>query len=152
MLPSSEAKHPKLYLPVPDPESFPLIVHWCYFRDFAFLERKLDAGEVRWDALARNAEYLGLAPDFKVCLGRYYARAASACPRAPQNSPWSSEEELPEDSSDEAESSEEDTESDSFDEESDDRLPRGRTTSIRNIGSHHHSLLHARASFADGMR
>lgn len=151
VLPSSEAKHPKLYLPVPDPDSFPLIIHWCYFHDFSLLERKLDTGEVRWDALARNAEYLGMTPEFKTWLGRYYARAAAMHPPAPQNSPWSSEEELPGDTTDSTDSSENDYESDFLDDEDELEPPRGRTSSIRNIGGRHRPLLHPRAPLADSM-
>lgn len=59
LLPSS-AHHPTLYLPLPDPTSFPHIVHYLYFGSPAFIEEALELGRIRWDGVVRNVEYLGL--------------------------------------------------------------------------------------------
>lgn len=59
LLPSS-AHHPTLYLPLPDPSSFPHIVHYLYFGSPAFIEEALSLGRIRWDGVVRNVEYLGL--------------------------------------------------------------------------------------------
>lgn len=59
LLPSS-AHHPTLYLPLPDPASFPHIVHYLYFGSPAFIEEALSLGRIRWDGVVRNVEYLGL--------------------------------------------------------------------------------------------
>jgi hypothetical protein len=59
LLPSS-AHHPTLYLPLPDPSSFPHIVHYLYFGSPAFVEEALSLGRIRWDGVVRNVEYLGL--------------------------------------------------------------------------------------------
>lgn len=59
LLPSS-AEHPALYLPLPDPSSFPHIVHYLYFGSPAFIEEALSLGRIRWDGVVRNVEYLGI--------------------------------------------------------------------------------------------
>ncbi|PVF99799.1 hypothetical protein CPB86DRAFT_783448 [Serendipita vermifera] len=59
LLPSS-AHHPTLYLPLPDPYSFPHIVHYLYFGSPAFIEEALELGRIRWEGVVRNVEYLGL--------------------------------------------------------------------------------------------
>lgn len=59
LLPSS-AEHPTLYLPLPDPSSFPHIVHYLYFGSPAFIEEALSLGRIRWDGVVRNVEYLGI--------------------------------------------------------------------------------------------
>ncbi|KAG8817706.1 hypothetical protein FRC18_000385, partial [Serendipita sp. 400] len=59
LLPSS-AHHPTLYLPLPDPTSFPHIVHYLYFGTVAVLEDALNVGRIRWDGVVRNVEYLGI--------------------------------------------------------------------------------------------
>lgn len=59
LLPSS-AHHPTLYLPLPDPSSFPHIVHYLYFGSPAFIEEALGLGRIRWEGVVRNVEYLGI--------------------------------------------------------------------------------------------
>ncbi|KAL1709616.1 hypothetical protein EV121DRAFT_194502 [Schizophyllum commune] len=69
----SPPDHPVLFLPIPDPTSFHLLVHWMYFGHTHFIEECLVQGIVQWEGLARNVEYLGLTADIKIFLGRWYS-------------------------------------------------------------------------------
>jgi hypothetical protein len=71
LLPSSPG-HPILLLPVPDPASFHLLVHWIYFGRTDFIEDCLNRGVIQWEGIARNVEYLGFPTDIKIFLGRWY--------------------------------------------------------------------------------
>lgn len=73
ILPSPPA-HPTIYLPVPDPASFRLLVHYMYFGSTTYIEDALETESVTWEGLARNVEYLGMDTEIKLCLGRYYNR------------------------------------------------------------------------------
>jgi len=64
--------HPILFLPVPDPTSFHLLVHWMYFGDFAYIQECLHQGSIQWEGIARNVEYLGLSAEIKIFLGNWY--------------------------------------------------------------------------------
>ena len=64
--------HPILFLPVPDPSSFHLLVHWMYFGDFTYIQECLHQGSIQWEGIARNVEYLGLSPEIKIFLGNWY--------------------------------------------------------------------------------
>lgn len=69
LLPSSR---PVLFLPVPDPRSIHLLIHWIYFGKADLIETCLKEGVVDWEGVMRNVEYLGLTTDIKVFLGRWY--------------------------------------------------------------------------------
>ncbi|KAI6165773.1 hypothetical protein EDD17DRAFT_184065 [Pisolithus thermaeus] len=69
LLPSSR---PVLFLPVPDPRSIHLLIHWIYFGKSDLIETCLKEGVVDWEGVTRNVEYLGLTTDIKVFLGRWY--------------------------------------------------------------------------------
>ncbi|RPD66471.1 hypothetical protein L226DRAFT_543001 [Lentinus tigrinus ALCF2SS1-7] len=75
ILPSSTCTHPVVHLPVPDPVSFHHLVHYIYFGSTAFMEEALDNGDLTWDGLARNVEYLQMGADIKLFLGRYWRQA-----------------------------------------------------------------------------
>ncbi|KAJ7633018.1 hypothetical protein FB45DRAFT_745057 [Roridomyces roridus] len=64
--------HPILFLPIPDPSSIHLLVHWMYFGSTSYIEDSLNDGSIEWEGIARNVEYLGLSSDIKVFLGRWY--------------------------------------------------------------------------------
>lgn len=64
--------HPIVFLPVPDPTSFHLLIHWMYFGDLKLIQQCLLQGSIQWEGLARNAEYLGLNADMKIFLGNWY--------------------------------------------------------------------------------
>ncbi|KAF8205679.1 hypothetical protein K438DRAFT_1669919 [Mycena galopus ATCC 62051] len=65
--------HPILFLPIPDPSSIHLLVHWMYFGSTSYIEDCLNSGSVEWEGIARNVEYLGLSAEIKVFLGQWYA-------------------------------------------------------------------------------
>jgi hypothetical protein len=73
LMPSSP-DHPILLLPVPDPTSFHLLVHWMYFGDTRFIDECLSQRTIEWEGIARNVEYLDLSTEIKIHLGRWYAR------------------------------------------------------------------------------
>ena len=73
LMPSSP-DHPILLLPVPDPTSFHLLVHWMYFGDTRFIDDCLSQKTIQWEGIARNVEYLDLSTEIKIHLGRWYAR------------------------------------------------------------------------------
>lgn len=73
LMPCSSADHPVLYLPVPDPLSFHLLVHWMYFGDTNPIEDCLHEGTIQWEGIARNVEYLGLSREIKIFLGNWYS-------------------------------------------------------------------------------
>lgn len=60
-LPSSPTQ-PTLFLPVPDPTSFHILVHWMYFGRTEYIEDCLNRGIIQLPGIARNVAYLGL-PD-----------------------------------------------------------------------------------------
>ncbi|KAF8163417.1 hypothetical protein B0H34DRAFT_795128 [Crassisporium funariophilum] len=64
--------HPILFLPVPDPTTFHLLIHWMYFGDFTYIQDCLHQGIIQWEGIARNVEYLGLNSDIKIFLGNWY--------------------------------------------------------------------------------
>lgn len=64
--------HPIVFLPVPDPSSFHLLVHWMYFGDFTYIQECLHQGSIQWEGIARNVEYLGLSAEIKIFLGNWY--------------------------------------------------------------------------------
>jgi len=65
---------PTIFLPVPDPTSFPLIIHYLYFGKLEYMDRGLHAGEVQWEGIVRNVEYLGLGHEIKSFLGSWWRR------------------------------------------------------------------------------
>ncbi|KAF9025132.1 hypothetical protein BDZ89DRAFT_1135583 [Hymenopellis radicata] len=69
LMPSSTARHPVLYVPVPDPSSVHLLIHWMYFGDTTLIRDALRRRVIHWEGIARNVEYLGLPSDIKVFLG-----------------------------------------------------------------------------------
>ncbi|KDQ61136.1 hypothetical protein JAAARDRAFT_32140 [Jaapia argillacea MUCL 33604] len=74
---ASSPTHPVIYLPVPDPSSIQLLVHWMYFGHTHFIEDSLNTGSVRWEGILRNAEYLGLDSDIKSFLWRWHRSTIS---------------------------------------------------------------------------
>jgi hypothetical protein len=69
----SAPNHPILFLPLPDPSSFHLLVHWMYFGDLSIIADCLHRGAIQWEGIARNVEYLGLPADIKLFLSKWYS-------------------------------------------------------------------------------
>ncbi|KAF9566369.1 hypothetical protein CPC08DRAFT_720028 [Agrocybe pediades] len=65
--------HPIVFLPVPDPTTFHLLIHWMYFGDLSIIENCLLRGLIQWEGIARNVEYLGLDADMKIFLRDWYS-------------------------------------------------------------------------------
>jgi len=70
LLPSSPT-HPILFLPVPDPTSFHLLVHWMYFGHTGYIEDCLNRGIVQLPGITKNVAYLGLPDDI---IGKFLRR------------------------------------------------------------------------------
>ena len=75
--------HPVLFLPVPDPTSFHLLIHWIYFGETGLIDDCLHQGVIQWEGIARNAEYLGLSPGIKIFLRAWYSRWLERSPQRP---------------------------------------------------------------------
>lgn len=120
LLPSSPSC-PTIYLPVPDPSSLRLLIHYMYFGSTTYIEDALDEGTVTWEGLARNVEFLGMGTEIKVCLGGWYGRWRRG--RAAEESP--AQEHVEYDSSD----SEDDSYIDSDDDDNDVAASSSVTTS-----------------------
>ncbi|KAI0822730.1 hypothetical protein BC628DRAFT_1340516 [Trametes gibbosa] len=75
VLPSSTCTHPVVHLPVPDPSSFHHLVHYIYFGSTSFIEDALENGDLNWEGLARNVEFLQMGSEIKLFLGHYWRRA-----------------------------------------------------------------------------
>jgi len=124
----SSPNHPILFLPVPDPTSFHLLVHWMYFGDTRYIEDCLSRKTIQWEGIARNVEYLDLSMEIKIFLGKWYAR-------------WLHPERVVEDGSDTAYSDSDDVVDDSdstvsdiddgFQSDSGKEVCRGRTRTTR---------------------
>lgn len=91
LLPSSPT-HPVLFLPVPDPTSFHLLVHWMYFGHTDYIEDCLNRGFIQLAGIRRNAEYLGLPDDVIGTFLRRWERGWRNCHLYPP-SPYDSESE-----------------------------------------------------------
>lgn len=70
LLPSSPT-HPTLFLPVPDPTSFHLLVHWMYFGHTECIEDCLNRGMVQLPGILKNVAYLGLPETMSKFLRRW---------------------------------------------------------------------------------
>lgn len=81
VLPNATPPHPQgsggpvpisVYLPLPDPASFGVILHWLYWGDTATLERSLSRGSVTWQGIVKNIEYLSLDDSIKRVMGKWW--------------------------------------------------------------------------------
>lgn len=89
---SSSNSHPVVYLPIPDPSSFNLLLHWMYHGSLKDIELALDDGIVTWEGIARNVEYLDIRDHMRQFLGRWYARRRSLCDESDSDESSESEE------------------------------------------------------------
>ncbi|WVR09298.1 hypothetical protein IAU60_006363 [Kwoniella sp. DSM 27419] len=71
----TKAERPKaLYVPLPDPASFAVILHWLYWHDADHFNHCLSKGMVTWQGVIRNIEYLSLDNEIKLLAGRWWKR------------------------------------------------------------------------------
>ncbi|KAJ7481160.1 hypothetical protein B0H11DRAFT_2157834 [Mycena galericulata] len=125
--------HPILFLPIPDPSSIHLLVHWMYFGSTSYIEDSLNNGSVEWEGIARNVEYLGLPADIKVFLGRWYGNwlhteRGGRTTTTPETVYYSDDEDQSDDAEDDAAMAADET-------ASDDGPKRGRTRTARPLST-----------------
>ncbi|KAF8798119.1 hypothetical protein BYT27DRAFT_7203831 [Phlegmacium glaucopus] len=126
--------HPILFLPVPDPTTFHLLVHWMYFGDFTYIQECLHQGTIQWEGIARNVEYLGLNSDIKIFLGNWY-HAWLNPDREPEIDCCSDSDESDMSDTVFSDSDDETTDFDLDTVDMDDEKMRGRTTTTRPLSS-----------------
>jgi hypothetical protein len=126
LLPSSPT-HPVLFLPVPDPTSFHLLVHWMYFGHTDYIEDCLNRGFVQLAGIRRNAEYLGLPDDVIGTFLRRWERGWRNCHLYP--SPFYDNESESSDSEEEYSC----VSDDDMDVDMEEGPQRGRTTTARRL-------------------
>lgn len=54
--PSGHAAH--VLVPLPDPGSFPFLLHWLYWGDVGAFEHALASGSADWNGVVANADFL----------------------------------------------------------------------------------------------
>jgi len=122
LLPSSPT-HPTLFLPVPDPTSFHILIHWMYFGRTEYIEDCLNRGIIQLPGITRNVAYLGLPDDL---IGKFLRRWERAWTKRhlPPSPPYG----------DDSESSDGEDYSYTSDEDVDMEEPqRGRTVTTRHL-------------------
>lgn len=73
-LPTPPTAPPAVLLPLPDPTSFSVLVHWLYWGDITALESALSKGLVEWQGVVKNVHYLGMDDNVKRVLGKWWRR------------------------------------------------------------------------------
>ena len=74
LLPTSIGEPLAVYLPLPDPASFSVLVHWLYWGDVTALESALSRGIVEWQGVVKNIHYLGMDDNVKRVMGKWWRR------------------------------------------------------------------------------
>ncbi|WVW85233.1 hypothetical protein I302_107271 [Kwoniella bestiolae CBS 10118] len=74
VLPTKSDRPKALYVPLPDPASFGVILHWLYWHDADHFNHCLSKGLVTWQGVIRNIEYLSLDNEIKLLAGRWWKR------------------------------------------------------------------------------
>ncbi|WVQ79763.1 hypothetical protein IAT38_001863 [Cryptococcus sp. DSM 104549] len=74
LLPTKAERAKAVYVPLPDPASFGVILHWLYWHDANHFNHCLSKGLVTWQGVIRNIEYLGLDHEIKYLAGKWWKR------------------------------------------------------------------------------
>lgn len=74
VLPTKHNRQRVLYVPLPDPSSFGVLLHWLYWHDVGHFNHCLSRGLVTWQGVIRNIEYLGLDNEIKLLAGKWWKR------------------------------------------------------------------------------
>nr|XP_018261802.1 uncharacterized protein I303_06247 [Kwoniella dejecticola CBS 10117]OBR83960.1 hypothetical protein I303_06247 [Kwoniella dejecticola CBS 10117] len=74
VLPTRSDRPKALYVPLPDPSSFGVILHWLYWHDIDHFNHCLSKGLVTWQGVIRNIEYLSLDNEIKLLAGKWWKR------------------------------------------------------------------------------
>lgn len=64
----------QVLVPLPDPRSFPFLLHWLYWGDVRAFERALSSGRVNWNGVIANADFLGLDARTKRVVAHWWRR------------------------------------------------------------------------------
>ncbi|RXK36140.1 hypothetical protein M231_06582 [Tremella mesenterica] len=71
-MPPRVGEKPTLWVPLPDPGSFSVLLHWMYWGDNLALESAIHNGLVSWQGIVRNIEYLEASDSLKRVLGQWW--------------------------------------------------------------------------------
>ncbi|WVQ72677.1 hypothetical protein IAR50_002237 [Cryptococcus sp. DSM 104548] len=74
VLPTRPGAPKAIQVPLPDPASFGVILHYLYWHDAEHFNHCLTKGTVTWQGIIRNIEYLGLDPEIKHLAGKWWKR------------------------------------------------------------------------------
>ncbi|ADV23651.1 hypothetical protein I305_01638 [Cryptococcus gattii E566] len=74
VLPTKHGRQRVLYVPLPDPSSFGVLLHWLYWHDVSHFNHCLSRGFATWQGVIRNIEYLGLDSEIKLLAGKWWKR------------------------------------------------------------------------------
>ncbi|ODN92129.1 hypothetical protein L198_05801 [Cryptococcus wingfieldii CBS 7118] len=74
VLPTRAGSPKAIQVPLPDPSSFGVILHYLYWHDAEHFNYCLTKGIVTWQGVIRNIEYLGLDPEIKHLAGKWWKR------------------------------------------------------------------------------
>ncbi|KIR33527.1 hypothetical protein I307_00603 [Cryptococcus deuterogattii 99/473] len=74
VLPTKHGRQRVLYVPLPDPSSFGVLLHWLYWHDVSYFNHCLSRGFATWQGVIRNIEYLGLDNEIKLLAGKWWKR------------------------------------------------------------------------------
>lgn len=74
VLPTKHGRQRVLYVPLPDPSSFGVLLHWLYWHDAGHFNHCLSRGLATWQGVIRNIEYLGLDNEIKLLAGKWWKR------------------------------------------------------------------------------
>ena len=74
ILPTRSGATVAIHVPLPDPASFGVLLHWLYWGDDGALESALNRGLVTWQGVVKNIDYLSLDDSVKRVLGKWWRR------------------------------------------------------------------------------
>ncbi|KAL1413336.1 hypothetical protein Q8F55_001095 [Vanrija albida] len=66
-----------IIVPLPDPSSFGILLHWMYWGDLESLETALNENPLKWKGMIANVNFLGLDQRTKLTIGRWWRRWAA---------------------------------------------------------------------------
>ncbi|KAK8854496.1 hypothetical protein IAR55_003234 [Kwoniella newhampshirensis] len=97
VMPTQPGQPKALYVPLPDPDSFLVCLHWMYWHDRDYINHCLSSSTITWQGFVRNIDYLGLDEDIKRITGDWWKRWVKVRPNpnpsgsgvaAPAPAPW----------------------------------------------------------------
>ncbi|WOO77270.1 uncharacterized protein LOC62_01G000860 [Vanrija pseudolonga] len=65
-----------IIVPLPDPSSLGILLHWMYWGDLEALETALNENPLKWKGMIANVNFLGLDQRTKFAVGRWWRRWA----------------------------------------------------------------------------